>query len=84
MCDPQVNPPFNEDDRKCYVDKSFRLKDRVDSYEICLVIKLQMGKIFKHLGGTPAPLETTGSTKALAPHIMQMDPSDGKMEDDLY
>eukprot|EP00973_Karenia_brevis_P067862 9441329-Karenia_brevis.AAC.1 len=38
-----------------------------------------MDKIFQHLGGTPAPLGSTPDRKALAPHTMEMDPSDGKM-----
>eukprot|EP00973_Karenia_brevis_P085711 11890035-Karenia_brevis.AAC.1 len=45
---------------------------------------MEMEKIFIHLGGTPTPLGTTPSKKALVPHMMEMDPSDWKMEDDLY
>eukprot|EP00973_Karenia_brevis_P014334 1952826-Karenia_brevis.AAC.1 len=48
-----------------------------------LVVNLQMEKIFKHLGGTPVP-PGGDTSKALAPHTMEMDPPDGKMEDDLY
>eukprot|EP00973_Karenia_brevis_P036192 4990993-Karenia_brevis.AAC.1 len=42
-----------------------------------------MDKIFRHLGATPAPLSNKPQ-KAFLPHAMEMDPSDGKIEDDLY
>eukprot|EP00973_Karenia_brevis_P005869 799641-Karenia_brevis.AAC.1 len=42
-----------------------------------------MEKIFKHLGGTPAP-PGGATTKSLGPHVMEINPSDGKMGDDLY
>eukprot|EP00973_Karenia_brevis_P003055 419105-Karenia_brevis.AAC.1 len=42
-----------------------------------------MEKTFKHLGGTPIQ-PGSSITKSLGPHQMEMDPSDGKMEDDLY
>eukprot|EP00973_Karenia_brevis_P057297 7969928-Karenia_brevis.AAC.1 len=56
----------------------------MDAYDMCLVVNVQMEKTFKHLGGTPVPLGKSGSQEALASHIMEMDSSVGKMEDDLY
>eukprot|EP00973_Karenia_brevis_P095177 12426067-Karenia_brevis.AAC.1 len=56
MCDPHVNPTFNANDLKCYRDKSFPLEDRVDDFQMCLVIDVDMHKIFYHLGATPAPI----------------------------
>eukprot|EP00973_Karenia_brevis_P006009 818012-Karenia_brevis.AAC.1 len=83
MC--EVNPPFDENDLKCYRrDKSFPLEDRVDDFGMCLVINVEMDKIFQHLGGTPTPLGITPDGTALVSHTMEIDPSDGKMEDDLY
>eukprot|EP00973_Karenia_brevis_P002542 346826-Karenia_brevis.AAC.1 len=84
MCDHQANPTFNPIDLRGYRDKSFPLEDREDDFEMCLVIDVDMDKIFPHLGGTPTPLGIVPDAKALVPHTMEMDPSDGKMEDDLY
>eukprot|EP00973_Karenia_brevis_P043549 6034444-Karenia_brevis.AAC.1 len=83
MCDSHVNPTSNANDLKCYCDKSFPLEDRVDDFQMCLVIDVDMGKIFRHLDATPAP-RSNKSEKAFPPHMMEMDPSDGKMEDPLY
>eukprot|EP00973_Karenia_brevis_P051844 7201624-Karenia_brevis.AAC.1 len=43
-----------------------------------------MEKIVTHLGGTPTPFGITPDEITLSPHTMEMDPSDGKMEDDLH
>eukprot|EP00973_Karenia_brevis_P049544 6874414-Karenia_brevis.AAC.1 len=82
MCESHVNPPFDENDLKCFLDTRFPLEDHVDDFEMCLVINMEMEKIFKHLGGTPTPPGTTPSEEALVPHMLEMDPSGGKMEDD--
>eukprot|EP00973_Karenia_brevis_P021015 2890259-Karenia_brevis.AAC.1 len=83
MCDPKLTPTFNANDLKCYRDKCFPFEDCVDDFEMCFVIDVDMGKIFRHLGVTPAPISNEPE-KAFLPHMMEMDPSDGKMEDDLY
>eukprot|EP00973_Karenia_brevis_P020995 2887732-Karenia_brevis.AAC.1 len=50
MCDLQVSPPFYQIDVQRYVDKTFPREDRVDDHEHCLVINVEMEKIFTNLG----------------------------------